>query len=105
MHVADEALVISRQHAEIVLKPETDREPRDVRCKAEHIEPHTLGQFGDELSEGLAVADALEDIADLARLSGFVNAGKHRAESGFSHLRCGRVGRIRPENGRSIADL
>ena len=105
LHVADEPLIVSRQHAKIVLEPEADREPGGVGRKPEHIKAHAFGQLRSELLERLAVADALENIADLAGLGCFVDAREHRAECAFGQFAMRRIGGIGPEHRRGIADL
>ena len=66
LHVRDEALVVFGEPAEIVLKPEADRKPRRIGRKAQHAEAHALGQFRRDLFQREALANAFEDVTNLA---------------------------------------
>ena len=88
LHVGDEALIISRQHAEIILEPEADRQPRGIGRETKHIEAHAFGKFRSECRRVAGPCRIRSRMSPTLPACGdFIDVRKHRAESAFGLLR------------------
>jgi hypothetical protein len=97
----------SGDRSKIILEIEAHRQSRRIGGETEYEKAHALRQIGAEIRDRPSRAHRLKNGPDLLRLDGFICpvSPEQRGEDAFCLLgrRC--LGRIRPENRRSVADL